>query len=89
MAHARQTKNNENANRISDTIVAMAKAELAKGVNGSAVVVGVCLGLLGVLSGKDNNPVLTELIGSLKGTIASITGIGDEKIRFFDKPGSH
>lgn len=76
--------NEQDANRISDGIVDMATTELNQGTFGSAIVVGICLGLLGVTDA--NSEEFPQLIVALKNTVAKITGLDKEKIRFFDKP---
>lgn len=64
----------EKANEISDTIVKLAITEKSNGTPGAVVVVGTCLGLLGVLAGGDNgNHSVALLIKQLHATIKDLT----------------
>ena len=82
--HQGTTENEKNANRISDSIVLMANTELGSGLPGSVVVVGICLGLLGVLADNDSR-LFHKLTVTLKYVIGQITGIKDG-LKFYDAP---
>jgi hypothetical protein len=69
------------ANKFSDQMVLMCKSELERGTTGQSIVVGACLGLLGILAGTDEFPDLTS---ALRATIGQITPRA--KPTFYDAP---
>lgn len=77
------SKSEEDANLISDAVVKLANLELRHKTKDSAVVVGVCLGLLGVLGSNETDPMFTDLIACLHKTIEAITG---ENTKFYNSP---